>query len=176
MKKMLTTSLLCFILVQSFSQAQRKPVTYLMGEYNNTLYDRTKGNNPWGMGVGLQLFFNKTSKLKPTIDLTADAYLENDKVLRLNPDNTPVNDVGGMVNVFTGLSYHPVKTGYVSVVAGPSFIHGQTLLGLKPSLGFYFSGSKKCTAKISYINVFRRDKITKQDFRSISLSLGIRLF
>lgn len=176
MQKVIATILLSFILTESFSQKQRTVSTYLQGQYNKTIYDRTVGNNPWGLGVGLQIFFNKTSKIKPTIDITADAYLEDDKVFRTNSNGTEINDVGGMVNVFAGASFHPTKTIYLSLVTGPSFVSGQTLLGLKPSFGFYFSQNQRWTGKISYINVFNRDKTTKEDFGSISLSLGVKLF
>src|SRR5205807_627798 len=100
MQKFITVVLFCFTLTQSFCQAQNKVSIYLQGQYNKTLYDVTKGNNPWGIGLGLQLFYNKILKLQPTVDLTADAYLEDDKVLRLNPDGTPINDIGRMINLF----------------------------------------------------------------------------
>jgi hypothetical protein len=170
------TFLLCFVLIQSFSQTQHKVSTYFQGQYNKTIYDRTVGNNPWGMGLGIQLFLNNNSKLKPTMDFTADAYLEDDKVLRMNADGTEIVDIGGMVNLFAGASFHPTEKIYLSLVAGPSFVSGQTLLGLKPSFGFYFSKNQRWTGKASYINVFNRDKNTKEDFGSISLSLGIKLF
>ncbi|MBC6490690.1 hypothetical protein ACFSQD_00905 [Flavihumibacter stibioxidans] len=176
MQKFITTFSLCFILTQSFCQTQRKVSTYLQGQYNKTIYDRTIGNNPWGMGLGLQLFLTNNSKLKPTIDLTADAYLEDDKVFRMNSDGTEIVDIGGMVNVFAGASFYPTKTMYLSLVSGPSFVSGQTLLAMKPSFGFYFSEKQRWTGKVSYINVFNRDKKTKEDFGSISLSLGVKLF
>ncbi len=175
MQKFRITFILCFLLTQSFGQT-RKSSLYIQGQYNKTLYDVTKGNNPWGMGLGLQLFFRQTSKFKPTIDLTADAYLEDDKVSRLNTDATAINDLGGMVNLFAGASYNPIKTVYLSFVAGPSFLGGETKLGIKPSLGFYFSPNQKFTGKVSYINVFNRDNKTKEDFGSICLSLGVRLY
>jgi hypothetical protein len=176
MQKFVTTLLLCFILTQSFSQTQRKVSIYLQAQYNKTIYDRTIGNNPWGMGLGLQLFLNNNSKFKPAVDMTADAYLEDDKVFRTNSDGTEIADIGFMVNVFAGASFHPTKTIYLSLVTGPSFVSGQTLLGLKPSFGFYFSKNQKWTGKVSYINVFNRDKTTKEDFGSISLSIGVKLF
>lgn len=128
------------------------------------------------MGFGLQLFFRQTSTFRPTIDLTADAYLEDDKVLRLNTDGAAINDLGGMVNLFAGGSYNPTRTFYLSVVAGPSFLGGETKLGVKPSLGFYFSSDQKWTGKVSYINVFDRDNRSTEDFGSISLSFGVRLY
>ena len=84
MQKFFTTFLLFFILTQSFSQTQHKISGYLLAQYNKTIHDRTIGNNPWGMGVGLQAFLVNNSKIKPTIDITADAYLEDDKVLKIN--------------------------------------------------------------------------------------------
>ncbi len=179
MKKILPTLLTCFIFSQTFSQTQKKVSTYLLTQYNTTLHDRTSGNNPWGTGIGLQTFFNNKTKFKPTIELTADIYLEDDKVLRLNNDGavpTRYNDVRGMVNLFAGTSFHPTKNIYLSFVTGPSFISGQTMLGIKPSFGFYFSNSQKWTGKVSYINIFNRDKITKEDFGSLSVAVGFRIF
>lgn len=176
MQKLITTFLLCFILTQTFGQTQRKVSVYLQGQFNKTIYDRTMGNNPWGMGFGTQVFLNNASRFKPTVDFTADAYLEDDKVLRLNPDETPIDDVGGMVNLFAGASYHPTEKVFFSFVTGPSFIGGQTLLGIKPSFHFYFSPRKRWTGKVSYINIFNRDMRTKEDFGSISFALGVRLF
>ena len=162
--------------MSAIGQSSKKFVGYLSLQYNKTIYDRTVPNNPWAVGLGLQTFFNNNFNLKVTVDLTADAYLEDDKVLRMNADSTPIADVGGMVNVFAGLSYQATKTIYVSFVAGPSFVSGETLFGLKPSLGFYFSSKQKCMAKVYFINVFNRDKTTKQDFGSIGFSLGVKLF
>ncbi|CAN5523091.1 hypothetical protein BH11BAC3_BH11BAC3_37220 [soil metagenome] len=176
MQKLIPTILLSFTLTQSFSHAQHKVSTYLQGQYDKTIYDRTIGNNPWGLGLGLQIFFNKISGIKPTIDITADAYLADDKVFRTNADGTQIDDVGAMVNVFAGASFHPAEFIYLSLVAGPGFVSGQTLLGIKPSVGFYFSPNQKWTGKLSYINLFNRDKMTKEDFGSISLSLGVKLF
>ena len=103
----------------------------------------------------------------------------DNKVLKLNSDGSvPINynDVRGMVNLFVGTSFKPTRNIYISFVAGPSFISGQTMLGIKPSLGFYFTKSQKWTGKISYINIFNRDKTTKEDFGSLSLAIGLQLF
>ncbi len=176
MKKIFSTFLVCFIVTHTFGQTQKKITTYLLTQYNKTISDRTIGNNPWGVGLGLQTFFNNKSKFKPTIELTGDIYLVDDKVFRTNTDGSPVNDVRGMVNLFFGSSYHPTKSVYVSLVAGPSFISGQTLIGIKPSFGFYFSKTHKLTGKISYINIFNRDKTTNENFSSLSLAVGLKLF
>jgi hypothetical protein len=178
MQKFVTTFLLCFFLTPSFCQTQRKVSTYLLTQYNKTLHDYTIGNNPWGIGVGLQTFFNYKTKFKPTIELTADVYLEDDKVFRSNPDGTfpeSGNDVRGMVNLFAGSSFHPNESIYLSLLAGLSFISGQTLVGIKPSFGFYFSKTQKWTGKVSYINVFNRTKIINEDFGSLSLAIGVKL-
>ena len=136
MQKIITTFLFCFILTQTFSQTKEKVAACLLIQFNKTIYDRTIGNNPWGVGAGLQTFFNTKSKFAPTFELTVDIYLADDKVLRLNPDGsipTKYNDVRGMINVFVGSSYHLTQNVYVSFIAGPSFISGETFLGIKPS-------------------------------------------
>jgi hypothetical protein len=176
MYKLLTIFFLCFILTQAFGQKHRKMSLYIEGQYNQTIADVTKGNNPWGTGLGLQLFFRQQSIVKPTIEFTADAYLMDDKVYRGYLDGTPVGSFKDMVNLFAGVSIHPITNAYISFLAGPSFIGGQTLLGLKPSLGFYFSSKQKLTAKISYINILEREARAKQTFTSISFALGVKLY
>lgn len=179
MRNFLTLLFTFFILTNSFGQTERKISTYLLTQYNSTLYDYTKGNNPCGVGLGLQAFLNNKTKFQPTIELTGDIYLEDDKVLRLNPDSSipkTDNSVSGMVNLFAGSSFQPTQSVYVSLVAGPSFISGQTLLGIKPSFGFYFSKNKRWTGNVSYINIFNRTQAPKEDFGSFSLAIGLKLF
>jgi hypothetical protein len=176
MQKFITTFLFCFILTQVIGQTQRKVSVYLQAQFNQTLYDITVPNNPMGVGFGLQAYLNNSSKIRPTIDFTADAYGPDDKVQRLYPDGTPIDGIEGMVNLFAGASYQSTNRVYLSFVAGPSFIIGQTLLGIKPSVGVYFSRTQRLTAKVSYINIFNRDKRTNEDFGALSFSLGVRLY
>jgi len=175
MQKTLTTLLCYFILLQSFGQSQRKVSLYLSTQYNHTLYDYTIGNNPGGFGLGLQSFFNNKTKFKPTVELTGDVYPVT-KVLILNPDGSIANHVGSMVNFFIGSSFHPTPNIYLSFIVGPSFISGQTLFGIKPSFGFYFSETHKLTVKVSYINIFNRTKSVNEDFGSLSFAIGLKLF
>ena len=178
MHKILTTLFCCFTLLQSFAQAQKKVSIYLWAQYNSTLYDYTLGNNPWGAGLGGQIFFNNKSKFKPTIELTGDTYVEDDKVFRAGPNGNFTengNSFGGMVNLFAGTSFNPTQRVYLSFVAGPSFIGGQTLLGIKPSIGYSFFKNQRWTAKISYINIFNRIKLINKDFGSLSFAIGLKL-
>ena len=161
MQKIITTLLLCLTFGFSFGQKHRPVSLYLSTQFNSTLYDVTKGNNPWAVGLGLQAFLNISKKFKPSIELTGDAYLVNDKVLRFDSTGHELNSIDGMVNLFAGFS---------------SFLGGQTRFGIKPSVGFYFPRSQKWTAKLSYINIFNRGLSTKHDFGSLSLAVGYRLF
>lgn len=176
MHKIITTFLVCFVLTQASGQANKKTFTYLIGQFNSTISDITKGNNPWSMGLGFQTIFNNKSKFKPAIELTGDLYLADDKVFRTNIDGTPIEDVSTMVNLFAGVSFHPTKQVYLLLLAGPSFINGQVVPGIKPSIGFYFSKSKKWTGKISYIYIYNRDKTYKEDFSSLSFAIGRKIF
>jgi hypothetical protein len=174
-----TCIVICLALLSLPSQAQRRISAFLLTQYNQTVYDRTLSNNPWGAGLGLQTFINIASPWKPTLELTADAYVESDKVLRLDPDGSlpdPHNDVRGTVNVFAGTAYYFSAKHYVSVSAGPSFIRTRTFVAIKPSYGFHFSPKQRWTAKLSYLHVFNRYKPTKQDFVSVSIALGYRIF
>jgi hypothetical protein len=91
MKKLIPTFLFCFLLAQT----QKKVSAYLFAQYNKTIYGATLGNNPSGIELGLQTFFNNKTKFKPTIEITGDIYLENDKVYRTDLNGIPLNDVPG---------------------------------------------------------------------------------
>lgn len=179
MKKIILTIGSCLILMLSFGQSKSKLSAYLEAQYNKTISDYTIGNNPWGMSLGVQVFLHNKTRFTPTMEITATAYVEDDKVLRLNPNGSTSSDeysFNGMSNIFVGSSYSPNQNIYLSLVAGPSFISGQTYFGIKPSFGFYFSPTHKWMGKLSYINVFNRYKVTKDDFSSFSLAIGLKLF
>jgi hypothetical protein len=155
---------------------KRKKISgYLSGQFTQTIYDITRGNNPWGIGAGLQAFLNNASKFKPTIEVTADGYIAGQKYLYLI-DGRDVAISGGVINVFGGATFHPTRSVYFSFVAGPSFINGFTRFGIKPSFGWYFSPSKQKKKKLSYINIYDREPTSKQDFGYVSLSIGLKLF
>lgn len=178
MQKIVSTILLSFILIQTVAQQQKRLSMYLFTQYNKTIYDRTFDNNPWGFGLGFQAFLDIKSKFKPSLEITGDAYMEDGKTLRLNDDGSipvPYNDVRGMLNVFVGTSFRPTEFSYASVLVGPSLIRG-TFFGIKSSYGIYFSETQKWTVKISYINIFNRDKRSREDFGTISLAVGFKLF
>jgi hypothetical protein len=156
--------------------SQKNTSLFLQTQFNSTLYDITEVNNPIGIGLGLQTFFNNNGKIKPTLEATVDAYLGGLKVQLLYPDETPIPTVGGMINLFAGGSWHPFKAGFVSITAGPSFISGGTFWGIKPAIGTHFGKDQKWMGKLAFINIYNRDARTHEDFGSLSLSLGLRLF
>lgn len=176
MKKLIPAFFFCFLLTQIFGQANKKVSSYLFAQYNKTVQGATLGNNPSGIGLGFQTFFNNKTKFQPTIEITGDIYLENDKVYRTDLNGKPLNDVPSMVNVFIGSSFHLTQNSFLSFLAGPSFINGNTLFGIKPSIGFYFSKNQCWTGKLSYINIFNQEKASKEDFGSISFAIGLKLF
>lgn len=174
--KRLFSVLAVLLLNSSFGQSTKKVSFLLQAQSNITLKDYTKGNNPWSLGVGLQTSFLLKSKINPTIELTGDLYLADDKVIRADSTGRRYNDVRSMVNMFFGASLTPAQNIYLSVLCGPSFTGRQTLFGLKPTLGVFFSKKKKMLAKLSYIAVFNRGNLVKQNFTSVSLSLGVKLY
>lgn len=179
LRKIILFSFFSFVFSPAFSQVPRKVSLYLFSQYNKTLSDQTKGNNPWGFGLGLQATANTKTKLKPMLEITGDWYLEDDKVLRLNPDGSfPTQDhtVNEMINVFAGTTFSPIPEIYTMIAAGPSFIGDQVLLGIKPTFGFYFSKSQRLTAKLAYIHIFNRDKLSAKDFGTLSIGVGVKLF
>jgi hypothetical protein len=140
------------------------------------MYDRTKGNNPWGMGTGTFVMLQSKTAFRCMGELTADYNFVDDKVLRLNSDGSETPGVRGVVNLFAGISCHPSRSFYVSLAAGPSFISGSVRAGVKPSIGFYFSPKQKWTGRFSFCNIFNRDKASGEDFGVISFSIGTKIF
>ncbi len=176
MKIILTLCVCCFTLTHSFGQTHKKFSTFLFAQYNKTIYSATLGNNPSGIGLGLQTFFNNKTNFKPTIEITGDVYLQDDKVYRTDGNGTPLDNVPGMVNLFIGSSFQPTQNFFFSFSGGPSFIGGLTSFGIKPSIGFYLSKKQHWIGKLSYINIFNQEKVTNKDFGTISFSIGFRLF
>jgi hypothetical protein len=180
MKEIFIIIVCAFSLTNGFSQNHNKLSGYLLFQYNKTLYDLTKDNNPWGTGIGFQVFLNNDSKFKPTIELTGDAYFAEELASRIVlPFLDPIdgeNSVNSMINLFVGYSYQPGRTLHTSFIIGPSFINGKPFLGIKPSFGLFFLKSQKYFAKLSYINVFNRLKFEKKDFGSLSIAISRKLF
>ena len=135
----------------------KKLSTYISMQYNKTLYDLTKGNNPWGLGFGVQTVLKSRSVFKPIIDLTGDAYLDDDKVLRTDSSGVPLNDVGGMINFFAGASFAPARICFFRSWPGRALLVGNYAL-YKTFGRFYFSGNQKWMGKIAHINIFNRAK------------------
>jgi len=181
MRKGLITLLLFFFVFQLAAQKQRTVNVYLQAQQNLTMYDVTQGNNPHGMGIGIQAFLNTKSRFKATMELTGDVYLLDDKVLRtrqtisgISGDEAILESVPAMVNLFAGASWHPAKNFCMSVTVGPSLINGKYYLGFKPAL-CVLTDNQRWIGKAYFINIFDRDFPTQSDFGSIGLSIGFRL-
>ena len=175
MKKLLLITVFCLTIAFAFGQSKRFVSLYGKMQLNSTQRDIIKHSNPWSIGFGVEALFNTGNKCKPLIDITKDAYLLSDKVLYTR-NGVEIPRIDEMNNILAGLSYQPIPEMYISFVSGASFINDQVLLAVKPSMGFSFTENRRWVVKVSYINVFDRDKVTKQDFGSVSFSLAIRVF
>jgi hypothetical protein len=176
MKYFFSTLIACFILMQVAGQVDRKISGWIQGQVSHTLYDQTRGNNPWGLGLGFQAFWPEGSKWRLTMDFTGDLYPGGDKVLRLNPDDSPREDIGAVANLFGGVSFHPNDRIFLSLVAGESMIRNQLYFGIKPSLSYFFSDNQNWFGKLSFTNIFDRGSNRRDDFGSLSISVSVRLF
>jgi hypothetical protein len=179
-KKILMPILICFAALQAVAQKQDKISGYFLFDYNTTLYDRTLGNNPSGVGIGIQTMINTKSIFSPLIEINAQGSLEDDDVFRLTKNGEAVPDARGIINAFAGSAFRISNHFNFSFDMGPSFINSNTYFGIKPSCNFYFSKKKRITAQVSYLNIFNRtfnyEETKKVDFGSLNLSLGIKLF
>jgi hypothetical protein len=176
LKKTTITLLLSFVIANCFSQLHNKISSYLLAQYIHTTHDVTLGNNPWGAGLDAIILYKNKTKFLPVIDLGAGIFLEDDKVARLDTTSKMIESIGFIGNAYIGVAIKPEKHVYVSFVAGPAFINGQALLGIKPSVGFYFSKKQRCTAAFSFATIYNRYKPASDDYKSVNIALGIRLF
>jgi hypothetical protein len=173
MQRIITASLFVFIISQSFGQSPSKFSSYLMFSYKQTLQDQTLGNNPWSLGLGMEGCILNKSSFIPTLEITGDLYLEDDKVLRLDQEGKAIPSISGVINLFGGSLFKPTPWMFIGFSLGPSFMNGKAFLGIQPALGFFFPGNQRWLAKISYIDVLNRGT---EDFKSLRLSLGFRLY
>ncbi len=180
MKKYIILFIFCLSSKEIFAQKKDKIAGYFLFEYSTTMYDRTLGNNPSGVGIGAQVMMKTKTAFEPIIEITAQGSLEDDDVYRLTPGGKGVPDARGIINVFAGSSFYASKHFYLLFIAGPSFINNITYLGIKPSCGFYFSKRKRITAQVSFLNIFNRElnytETKKEDFGALNFLLGIKLF
>jgi hypothetical protein len=165
--------LVCFISVQGFGQELSG---FLWGRINSTVYDKTIENNTNGFGLGVQAFLDTKSNFKPTLEMTWDLYPKFRKLLILAPNGDPVESKIGVLSFFAGTSFHPVRIGYISFLAGPCFINRKAYLGIEPSLGIYFSRDQRWSGKISFRNVFQNDQSSTRDFGVVSVGIAVKLF
>jgi hypothetical protein len=175
MQKLVGIFFYSLVLYSAYGQTNTKTSAYLQVQFNTTTTDITKGNNPWGLGLDMQLFINNRTQFKPCFELGTAAYLEDDKVGR-SFNNIFIERVGSMTNLFAGVAWQPCKQFSFSFTGGPSLINGNFLTGIKPSMGFYFGPHKKWNTALSYITIFNRYKPSSQNFSSVSLGTGIKLF
>jgi hypothetical protein len=166
----------CLILNDSYCQKEHKISFFIEGQYINTIYDQTLGNNPWGIALGIQTYLNNHTLLHPTIEISAATYLEDDKVLILNSNGSSIDRINSMISFFAGASIQPGQLINFSILTGPTFINSNIYLGVKPAIGFYFTKRQKAILRMAFINVFNRLKNPNSDFGSISVSLGVKLF
>src|SRR5690242_19391194 len=91
--------------LQAIAQKQNEISGYFLFDYNTTLYDKTLGNNPSGVGIGVQTMINTKSIFSPLIEINAQGSLENDDVFRLTKNGEGVPDARAIISVFGGSAF-----------------------------------------------------------------------
>lgn len=158
-----------------FSQAGRKLSSFLSLQVNGALYDRTIQNNKVGVGAGLQTQLNTRSRVKPALELNADAFAGN-KILYLTADGKPVDGKNGVISIYAGPLFEPTERLFIMTTLGTSFYNSKAHVGIRPSVGIYPSKSKKWMAKASFTNIFDRTDIGHKSFGYASFALAFKLF
>ena len=177
MKKIISAIAITLMMLPAAAQQKKKFSTHLEFIQQPTIADRTPMNNPWGSGLGLQARFFPFEKFSPLIEIAGFVYFAKYKIAYTDANDNVLPSVDGMANFFAGVAYKPGTTFYFSIAGGPSIVSSQTLFGIKPALGLYFSPSQKWKAQVAYLNVFNRGYgENKKNFESVGLSIGLKLF
>lgn len=168
----------CIFLIISLAttfegQSQSRFSTSLEGDYDKTISDATLGNNPWSLGLGVLVCYKTKTTLKPTIELTGDLYLEDDKIQRYSTNGQALTRVNGIASCLAGTSFQLTRNFSLQFLLGPSLINGAALITIKPSASYYFASNHRWAVKVSYLNVLNREN---QSFSSVGLSVCLRLF
>jgi hypothetical protein len=175
--KTLLTFLLCQIVITtSHGQNHRNLSTYLLPEFSQTLSDRTKWNNEYGLGLGIQTFWRATSTFTPFVQVSDDFIFLDDKVLRTNPDGTIQITLENVAKVIAGTNIKLIGGLHISLAAGASFTGRQTLFTIKPGIGLLFGKNDRWILKTDYFEMYNRYSGERQNYTSLVFSLGIRLF
>lgn len=175
MKKLIIYVFTLLLCMNLFAQKEKKTLLFIQPSFSQTLADRTKGNNIYGIGLGLQWTIQTKTKFSPTMNVTDNFIFLDDKVYRTNSNGTQMKSIQNVFKLFIGTNYDLTKHLYLSFLAGPGFINEEILLGISPSLGFYISKTKRFTTNISYTNILNRNSGEKENYISLNFSTGLRI-
>lgn len=158
-----------------FAQKDRPVSAFASLNVNNTLYDRTIGNNGVGFGAGLQLYIRTKSFVRPAIEATADGFGGN-KMLYITADEKPIYAKEEVFTIFAGLYIQATRRLFFTGTAGPGMFNNKAYLGIKPGVGYYFLPGHQLAGRICFTNIFQRDEISHQSFGYLNFTVAAKLF
>ena len=174
MKLLVLLTALC-VTTCCLAQKDRPVSAFASLNINNTLYDRTIGNNGVGFGAGLQLYIRTKSFIRPAIEATADAFGGN-KQLYVTAADKPIYAKEEVFTVFGGIYIQATKRLFFTGTAGPAFLNNKAYLGIKPAVGYYFLPGHQLAGRICFTNIFQRDDISNQSFGYLNFTVAAKLF
>jgi len=170
---------LCIIALLTCSaalgQEDRKISAYASLNVNLTQYDRTISNNAVGFGAGAQINMRTGAWVRPLICFSADGY-GGTKELYMTAGGKPIMGKSEVINVFAGVLVNLPKRFFASFTMGPSFIDGNTYVGIKPAIGYYCLPGRQLAARVAFTNVYQRDDISNKSFGTLVISAAVKLF
>jgi hypothetical protein len=167
--------LILAILLTHKADAQPKMMYRLQAQYLHTLKDQTKINNPWGMGIALQLFYTRFAKWAPLAQLSSTIYLANTKVFIFDSVFGEYNRVETLSSLLAGAQIKLIDNLHAIVIAGPSLINGKWYASVQPGFKLYFNQNKKWAIGGFYNFVFNRVNPTKGHFMSAGVGISVKL-
>ena len=162
------------IATNCFSQTGQKFSTFVSLHVNKTLYDNDNYLHKSAIaGVGFQTLLNTKSRLKATLELTADLFT----VPNYGPADELLNPKKIIIPaIYVGPSFQLTDRIFIATTVGTSIYTEQAHFGIRPSVEFYPSKKKYWAAKASFTNVFQEHTASNtKDFGYMSFGLNFRL-
>lgn len=179
--------LLLLVLTHSATAQNKTGLSVYAGLHNSiTAEDPTKHNNPWGLGIFTAGYVNTGGFVRPTIEITAEKFIADNKVGVHDGFDGIVPRIDAMVTVLGGGAILFEKFLSAGFLIGPALLkadEGKTgfptnkrLLIIKPYIDVT-PGKGKLSFRVGYVKGSSRfESVSPTRYKAVTLGVGVRLF
>lgn len=171
-KAIILISFICFSYL-ALGQKRSNTSLYINIFGDVPIYNIDIKNNPFGGGIGVNLFFHTKSKLSPVIDLNYNRFI-NSNIVYFAPISKTIIEKS-ISCIFLGGSDSFRGKYNLSLVTGATFYDSHIYLGVKSGFGLHIDNKKKFILAFSLTNIFHTPTPTLRRRTIGFLNLEIRI-